>query len=51
MEVNKVAEAYIKAWNEVNDAQRGDVLRSGWASDASYVDPMMRAAGQPRSLR
>ena len=45
MEVSKVAEAYIGAWNEVNDAQRADVLRSGWTSDASYVDPLMRGSG------
>jgi len=45
IDASQVAAQYIAMWNETDPGRRDDLLASHWASDASYVDPMMSAAG------
>jgi hypothetical protein len=42
---DKIAEDYIAVWNEPDAAERRRRLAQGWASDASYADPLMAATG------
>ena len=42
----QIARAYIDTWNETDSQRRGTLLGVHWSTDASYVDPMMQAAGQ-----
>jgi hypothetical protein len=46
MPYEKTAEDYIRLWNECDPALRKRLLENGWTSDATYVDPMARAAGR-----
>jgi hypothetical protein len=41
-----VAQRYIALWNETDAARRQQMLDTGWAPDAHYVDPMMQASGR-----
>ncbi|MBV8474339.1 MAG: nuclear transport factor 2 family protein [Hyphomicrobiales bacterium] len=40
-----IAQRYIATWNETDPDERMTLLRSGWAEDASYADPMAKVAG------
>ena len=40
-----VAETYLAAWNEPDDARRL-TLMAGWTDQASYVDPLMQGEGR-----
>jgi SnoaL-like domain len=48
-EAQKIAEQYIKVWNETDQASRQQLLRTGWTADARYVDPLTKASG-PREI-
>jgi hypothetical protein len=48
-EAQKIAEQYIKLWNETDDANRQRLLQSGWTDNAHYVDPLTKASG-PREI-
>jgi hypothetical protein len=41
----ETAECYISTWNETDPHRRLELLRTGWAADASYVDPLAGVAG------
>ena len=41
-----IARAYLETWNETDDERRRSLLKTHWARDASYVDPLMRAEGE-----
>ncbi|MEJ8854073.1 nuclear transport factor 2 family protein [Variovorax robiniae] len=41
-----IAQRYIALWNETDAARRQQMLESGWAEDARYVDPMGQASGR-----
>lgn len=41
-----IAHRYIALWNETDAARRQQMLDTGWAPDAQYVDPMMQASGR-----
>ena len=45
LEARKIAEQYIKVWNETDDAIRRHMFRSSWTDDARYVDPLATASG------
>jgi hypothetical protein len=40
-----IAERYLATWNETDPTRRGQLLSSHWTADATYVDPMAKAAG------
>ena len=40
-----VAERYIALWNETDASRRLQLLADGWTADASYADPIAKAAG------
>jgi hypothetical protein len=42
---NTIASRYIELWNEKAPNRRRDILAANWASNATYVDPMMRSDG------
>ncbi|WP_342358647.1 nuclear transport factor 2 family protein [Terrarubrum flagellatum] len=46
MNPNDIADAYIALWNETDGARRKDMLRNGWAADATYIDPLMKGEGR-----
>lgn len=48
-EAQKVAEQYIKVWNETDDAIRRHMFRSSWTDDARYVDPLATARARRKS--
>lgn len=41
----KLAEDYIAVWNEADAIRRRTILNSTWTSAATYVDPLVKAAG------
>ena len=41
----KLAEDYIGLWNETDPARRMALLAATWATNATYVDPLMRGQG------
>ncbi|HUN50533.1 MAG TPA: nuclear transport factor 2 family protein [Candidatus Sulfotelmatobacter sp.] len=43
--VQKIAEDYIRLWNETGAAARAGILQAAWTGDASYVDPLARVSG------
>ena len=42
---NKVAEAYLAAWNEPDATERRALIEQAWAAGATYRDPMMEGDG------
>jgi len=40
-----IAHRYIALWNETDATRRLNLLASHWTADASYVDPLAKAAG------
>jgi len=44
-EAQKVAEQYIKVWNETDQTRRQQLLQTGWTDDAHYADPLAKASG------
>lgn len=40
-----VADRYIAVWNETDATRRLDLIAQSWTEDATYVDPLMQAAG------
>ena len=40
-----IAERYIALWNEVDAGTRSELFAMDWASDATYVDPLMAGTG------
>ncbi|MEQ1888507.1 MAG: nuclear transport factor 2 family protein [Alphaproteobacteria bacterium] len=41
----KLADDYITLWNETDATRRARLLAETWASDATFVDPLMSGAG------
>lgn len=41
----KLIDQYIDIWNETDASRRRRMIAEAWASDATYLDPMMQAAG------
>jgi hypothetical protein len=40
-----IAACYIELWNEKAADRRRGILAANWASDAIYIDPLMRSDG------
>jgi hypothetical protein len=40
-----LAERYIAAWNETDDAERRALVAQLWSPDGRYVDPLMAGRG------
>ena len=40
-----IASRYIELWNEKAPNRRRNLLAANWASDATYIDPLMRSDG------
>jgi hypothetical protein len=40
-----IASRYIDLWNEKSPHRRRNILAANWASDATYLDPLMRGDG------
>ena len=45
-EPKAIAERYLAAWNEADDARRRALLEQSWAPDARYADPLMHGEGR-----
>lgn len=45
-EPQAIAERYIAAWNEADDARRRALLEEAWAPEARYADPLMQGEGR-----
>lgn len=41
-----IAHRYVEVWNESDPAQRCRLMEASWIESASYVDPLMQAAGR-----
>jgi len=41
----ELIDRYIAAWNETDAAARRDLIARTWASDASYLDPVLQGDG------
>jgi hypothetical protein len=41
----KIAENYIRLWNETDADNRKKLIASAWTEDALYIDPMMKGQG------
>lgn len=44
-EAKRIAENYLAAWNEPDDAARAARIAWEWSSSARFTDPMMEGAG------
>jgi len=42
----EIAEQYIAAWNETDDARRNALLAQCWADNGVYVDPNVEVTGR-----
>jgi hypothetical protein len=40
----EIAQAYIDVWNERDASRRRTLLTNSWATEATYVDPLMRGS-------
>src|SRR5687767_11945611 len=40
-----VVDTYIDMWNEADADRRADLIRTAWADDARYRDPLLEADG------
>src|SRR3954468_14657757 len=43
-----VVDTYIDMWNEEDADRRADLIRTAWADDARYRDPLLEADGAAR---
>jgi SnoaL-like domain len=44
-DAQSIANRYIDLWNERDGAKRLEILKTNWASDASYTDPLASVSG------
>jgi SnoaL-like domain len=44
-ELQRIAENYIRLWNEPEPALRRRILEDGWTAEATYTDPLAKAVG------
>jgi hypothetical protein len=44
--MNDVVARYLDCWNETDTAARRKLIDEVWASDASYIDPLVEAHGR-----
>lgn len=40
-----IVDTYLGMWNETDPARRTALIEQAWASDARYVDPVLKAEG------
>jgi hypothetical protein len=45
IEMNALVDDYLMAWNEVDSTARRALVNKVWASDGTYIDPLVSAAG------
>jgi len=45
LDPDTLANRYIEAWNERDDARRRDLIGKLWAKDAAFRDPIMQGDG------
>ena len=44
-DAKEIAQRYISTWNETDPEKRAALLRSAWADDIAYADPLAAVAG------
>jgi hypothetical protein len=44
-DVTAVVDTYLEMWNEEDPGRRAEQIERAWASDGSYVDPLLEADG------
>jgi hypothetical protein len=44
-DVTTVVDTYLSMWNETDPARRTEIIRTAWAEDGAYWDPMLEAVG------
>ena len=50
MNVTELIDRYCRIWNEEDPSIRAELLSSVWATDATYTDPTVHAAGAQELL-
>ncbi len=45
-QAQQIADRYIAAWNETDEAARAALLGRDWTDDATYVDPLAKVSGR-----
>jgi hypothetical protein len=45
-DLNRIAENYIRAWNEADAVRRKPLLETAFTGDVSYRDPIMQGDGR-----
>lgn len=50
MDVTELIDRYCRVWNEPDPSDRAELLSSVWATDATYTDPSVHAAGAAELL-
>jgi hypothetical protein len=43
--IDEVVDGYFAMWNEPDPRRRRELIAATWSTDATYVDPMLAAAG------
>jgi hypothetical protein len=44
-DVTTVVDTYLSMWNEPDRAKRAEIVRTAWAAEGAYWDPMLEAHG------
>jgi hypothetical protein len=44
-DVTTTVDTYLSMWNEPDAAARAEIIRTAWAEDGAYTDPMLEATG------
>ena len=44
-DVTAVVDTYLSMWNEADRAARTEIVRTAWADEGAYWDPMLEARG------
>jgi hypothetical protein len=44
-DVTTTVDTYLSMWNEPDRAVRAEIVRTAWAADGAYWDPLLEASG------
>jgi hypothetical protein len=44
-DVTTVVDTYLSMWNEADRGRRAEIVRTAWADEGAYWDPMLEAHG------
>jgi hypothetical protein len=44
--ITRIVETYTRAWSEIDEAARGDLLETAWGDETQYTDPTAKVRGR-----